>query len=59
MTTGTHVPVVEPGDADNSLLVQKLLGTQQVGGEMPPSGKLSEAQIQIIINWINAGAPEK
>ena len=59
MTTGTHVPVVEPGDADNSLLVQKLLGTQQVGGQMPPSTKLSEAQIQIIINWINAGAPEK
>ncbi len=25
---------------------------------MPPSGKLSDAQIQVIIDWINAGALE-
>jgi mono/diheme cytochrome c family protein len=56
MTTGKHGPVVEPGDPDNSLLVQKLLGTQQAGSQMPPLGKLSDAEIQVIINWINAGA---
>jgi mono/diheme cytochrome c family protein len=58
MTTGAHAPVVIPGDAANSLLVQKLLGTQTVGFFMPPTGKLSDAQIQIIIAWINAGALE-
>lgn len=58
MTSGKHTPVVIPGDAINSLLVQKLQGTQQTGSLMPPSGKLSDAEIQIILNWINAGAPE-
>ena len=59
MTSGDHTPVVIPGDAANSLLAQKLLGTQTMGGIMPPSGKLSDSEIQIIINWINAGALEK
>jgi cbb3-type cytochrome c oxidase subunit III len=59
MTSGTHGPVVEPGDADNSLLVQKLVGKQPNGSSMPPSGKLSDAEIQVIIDWINAGALEK
>jgi mono/diheme cytochrome c family protein len=59
MTTGTHGPVVNPGDASNSLLVQKLQGTQVTGSVMPPSGKLSDAEIQVIIDWINAGAPEQ
>ncbi len=59
MTTSTHAPVVEPGDADDSLLVLKLLGTQSTGSSMPPSGKLSSSQIQVIIDWINTGATEK
>jgi menaquinol-cytochrome c reductase cytochrome b/c subunit len=59
MTTGTHGPVIIPGDAANSLLVQKLQGTQQAGSIMPPTGKLSNAEIQVIIDWINAGALEK
>lgn len=59
MTTGTHGPVVLPGDAGNSLLVQKLQGTQVTGSMMPPSGKLSDTEIQVIIDWINAGALEK
>jgi len=59
MTSGIGGPVVIPGDAPNSLLVQKLKGTQQIGSIMPPTGKLSDSQIQVIIDWINAGAPEK
>jgi mono/diheme cytochrome c family protein len=58
MTTGTHTPVVKPGDATNSLLVEKLRGTQQIGGKMPPSGNLSAVEIQIIMDWINAGAKD-
>ena len=59
ITSGDHAPVVISGDALNSLLVQKLQGTQQIGSIMPPSGKLSDTEIQIIIDWINAGALER
>jgi len=59
MTTGAHSPVLIPGDSTNSLLVQKLKGTQLSGTLMPPSGKLPDAEIQIIIDWINAGALDK
>ncbi len=59
MESGTHAPVVVPGDAANSLLAHKILGTQKEGMIMPPSEKLSDAEIQTIIDWINAGAPEK
>jgi mono/diheme cytochrome c family protein len=45
--------VIVPGNAEESLLVEKLLA-----GEMPKRGpKLTSAQIQTIIDWINAGAP--
>lgn len=57
-TTGDHAPVVTPGDVEKSLLAQKLLGTQTTGGIMPPAGKLSEAEIQVILSWIAAGAPD-
>ena len=58
ITTGDNAPVVIPGDVQSSLLAQKLLGTQTVGGIMPPVAKLSDAEIQLILNWIAAGAPE-
>jgi cytochrome c len=45
-------PVIVPGNAKKSLLVQKISS-----GEMPKRGpKLTPVQIQIIIDWINAGA---
>jgi mono/diheme cytochrome c family protein len=59
MKTGDHGPVVKPGNASGSLLIEKLLGTQTVGNVMPPGGKLSDADIQIIQDWISGGAPEK
>lgn len=58
MNSGDNAPVVLPGDPQGSLLVQKLLGTQAVGTIMPPGGKLPEAEIQTIIDWVAAGAPE-
>ncbi len=54
--SGVNGPAVVPGDPTNSLLVQKLLGTQTSGTIMPPGGSLSEAEIQLIVNWILAGA---
>ncbi len=59
MTTGDHAPVVIPGDPINSFLAQKLQGSSNIGGIMPPDGELPDATIQIILDWISAGAPEK
>ncbi|GMR09284.1 MAG: hypothetical protein BMS9Abin28_0102 [Anaerolineae bacterium] len=56
VTTGDHAPVVVPGDAEASLLAQKLLNTQEQGAMMPPAGTLPSAKIQIILDWILAGA---
>jgi mono/diheme cytochrome c family protein len=58
MTTGNNAPVVLPGNPENSLLVQKLEGTQAEGEIMPPAGKLPDTDIQKIISWISAGAPD-
>lgn len=56
MTTGDNAPVVIPGDAENSLLAQKVLGTHEEGTIMPPSGKMDDDEIQVIVDWIDAGA---
>jgi mono/diheme cytochrome c family protein len=56
MNSGDHAPVVIPGDAENSLLAQKILGTHSEGDIMPPAGMMKEAYIQIILEWIEAGA---
>jgi len=56
--SGAHAPVVIPGDIANSLLAQKLLGKQASGGPMPPSGALPPDQVQVILDWISAGAPD-
>ena len=46
-------PVIEPGDAKHSLLIEKV-----TEGKMPKRGpKLTPAQIQTITDWIDAGAP--
>lgn len=58
MNTGNHAPAVLPGNVDESLLAQKLLGTATSGGIMPPSGKLPETTIRTILDWIAAGAPQ-
>jgi len=47
-------PVVEPGNADNSYLVDLI-----VSGQMPlGAAKLPDSEIQTIVDWINAGAPD-
>jgi hypothetical protein len=54
--SGAHGPAVIPGDPQGSLLAQKLLGTQAEGAIMPPAGALPQSKIQIILDWIAAGA---
>jgi cytochrome c553 len=55
-TSGNSGSVVLPGDVTGSVLAQRVSGTQ--GAVMPPTGKMSEVEIQIILDWIAAGAPE-
>jgi len=48
---------IEPGNADNSLLVKKIEGTHTVGSRMPFRGARLDAEtIQAIRDWIDAGA---
>lgn len=48
---------VEPGNPDDSYLVQKLEGTASVGGRMPLDGAaLPQATIDVIRQWIIDGA---
>ena len=58
INSGNNAPSVIPGDAKNSLLAQKMLGTQSSGGIMPPAGLLAEDQVRTILDWITAGAPD-
>ena len=56
----TQVPsldLVEPGDADNSYLMQKLEGTAQSGAQMPNGGSMLSSNLrQLVRDWIDAGA---
>ena len=54
--TGDHAPMIIPGDPENSFLAQKMIGTQSIGEIMPPAGLLPEDEIQVILDWIEAGA---
>ncbi|MCK5317104.1 MAG: hypothetical protein KAJ55_04285, partial [Anaerolineales bacterium] len=56
MDSGDNSPVVIPGDPEGSLLGQKILGAQTEGTVMPPGGRMDAEDIQIILDWITAGA---
>jgi methionine-rich copper-binding protein CopC len=50
---------VEPGDPDNSYIIQKLEGRASVGARMPFGGPyLSQDTIDVIRQWITDGAQE-
>jgi mono/diheme cytochrome c family protein len=53
---GDSGAIITPGDAEASLLIKKLRGTE--GDRMPGGGRppLSESDIQLIETWINEGA---
>lgn len=51
------IPRVDPGNPDNSYLVQKLEGTAAVGALMPLGGPaLPQADIDVVRQWIASGA---
>ncbi len=54
MAGSKNGPVVTPGDATDSLLVQLL-----VEQKMPKKGlKLTPPQLQLITDWVNQGAQD-
>jgi mono/diheme cytochrome c family protein len=53
MQGGEDGPVIIPGDPDASLLIQKQTGAQ------PHFGQLTPDELQLVIEWITTGAPEK
>jgi len=53
MKGGTSGPAIIPGDPQNSLLVQKQSAPQ------PHFGQLNPQELELVVQWISAGAPEK
>src|SRR5690606_7658714 len=52
---GDSGPAVVPGEPDESLLIQSIryLGD---GYDMPPAGKLSDSEIELLVDWVARGA---
>ena len=56
--SGDNAPVVIPGDAANSVLAQMMLGSHPDGVLLPPEGKLPDALVQLVVDWIEGGELE-
>ncbi|MDF1815054.1 MAG: hypothetical protein P1V20_22815 [Verrucomicrobiales bacterium] len=57
MTTGKNAPVIIPGNADGSLLIQMLQRDPQHQWAMPPTpDRIWGARLEILRKWINEGA---
>lgn len=52
---GGTIAVIAPGNSAGSRLYHKLIGTQY-GTQMPPTGALNQAEINIFKAWIEQGA---
>ena len=51
---------VVPGDVSSSSLYDRITRDESENGDMPPTGSLSQSQIDLIANWIDGGAlPEE
>jgi hypothetical protein len=54
---GRHGPAIKPGDAEGSLLVERITDADE-STRMPPQGKpLTDKQIALLKAWITEGAP--
>jgi mono/diheme cytochrome c family protein len=52
---GDSGPSIVPGQPDESLLIEAL---RYESYEMPPAGKLSDAEIAVFVRWVEMGAPD-
>jgi mono/diheme cytochrome c family protein len=55
MKGGKSGPALKPGDPDGSLLYQVVKQTHE-RLKMPPSGKLSDDDLEVLASWIKSGA---
>jgi hypothetical protein len=53
---GDSGPVIVPGEAAKSLLIRAV--EYQEDYEMPPKGKLPDAEIAVLREWVQRGAPD-
>jgi len=54
---GNHGPAIVPGDADGSLIIQKISVNPPFGSRMPQGGPyLTDSDVQLLKEWINQGA---
>ena len=51
---GSRGPAIVPGDPDSSQLIQAV---RYENLEMPPAGRLSADQIDVLVKWVEMGAP--
>ncbi len=54
---GDTGPAIEPGDPDNSLLIQAVRYDDPIL-KMPPKGKLADTEIAALTDWVKRGAPD-
>jgi hypothetical protein len=58
MAGGDHGAVVTPGDADGSIIIQKLSPSPPFGARMPASGSVTQAWRNQLYIWIQQGAAD-
>ena len=54
LSGGDRGPAIVPGDPSSSQLIQAV---RYENLEMPPTGRLSEDQIEVLVEWVEMGAP--
>lgn len=59
MNSGDHKPNIIPGDLQSNLVRMVRREEIEAGGPMPPSRPLKPELIEMIEQWVLAGAPEK
>jgi mono/diheme cytochrome c family protein len=52
---GDSGPALVPGQPDKSLLIQAVRYQGEL--QMPPKGRLSDRQIELLVRWVRMGAP--
>lgn len=57
-TGGQSGPAIAKGDAEASLIIRAVRGNDDEVGAMPPEEKLTDAEIGVLVRWINSGAPD-
>ncbi|HVT45588.1 MAG TPA: hypothetical protein VMT00_14505 [Thermoanaerobaculia bacterium] len=58
-SVGANIPRITPGDPSRSYLYLKVTGAPSISGDRMPQGRppLSEAELDLIRDWIRRGAP--